>query len=97
MMTDTVQVFLFALPTALATGLGIVPLVFARHPAHRWLGGSNALAVGLMLAASFGLVYEGVVRGLWRTLLGVLLGLASLFLRDPWSRRATCTRALIGW
>jgi zinc transporter, ZIP family len=75
-MTDGAQVFLFALLTALATGLGVLPLVFARHPTRRWLGVSNALAAGLMLAASFGLVYEGVVHGLWKTLLGVLLGLA---------------------
>ena len=63
-MTDAVQVFLFALPTALATGLGVAPLVFARHPTRQWLGASNALAAGLMLAASFGLVYEGVVHDL---------------------------------
>ena len=80
MMTDAVQVFLFALPTALATGLGVAPLVFARHPTRQWLGASNALAAGLMLAASFGLVYEGVAHGLWRTLLGVLLGLAFIVL-----------------
>jgi zinc transporter, ZIP family len=33
-----------------------------------------------MLAASFGLVYEGAVYGLWRTLLGVVLGLGFIVL-----------------
>jgi zinc transporter, ZIP family len=80
MTTGGAQVFLFALLTALATGLGVLPLVFARHPTRRWLGASNALAAGLMLAASFGLVYEGVVHGLWRTLMGMILGLVFIVL-----------------
>src|SRR5829696_527474 len=54
---DAVQVFLFALLTAVATGIGALPFLFAKHPTHDWLGVSNALASGLMLAASFGLVW----------------------------------------
>jgi ZIP family zinc transporter len=69
------SVFLFALVTAVATGLGAVPFVLARHPTRKWLGVSNAIAAGLMLAASFGLIYEGVDYGLSRTLAGALLGL----------------------
>lgn len=51
------SVFLFTLITAVATGLGAVPFAFAKHPTRRWLGASNAVAAGLMLAASFGLIY----------------------------------------
>jgi zinc transporter, ZIP family len=69
------SVFLFALITAAATGLGAVPFAFAKHPTRKWLGASNAIAAGLMLAASFGLIYEGVNYGLFRTLAGALLGL----------------------
>jgi zinc transporter, ZIP family len=69
-------VFLLALLTAVATGLGALPFAFAKHPTRRWLGASNAVAAGLMLAASFGLIYEGVNHGLLRTLAGALLGLA---------------------
>jgi zinc transporter, ZIP family len=68
-------VFLLALLTAVATGLGALPFAFAKHPTRRWLGASNAVAAGLMLAASFGLIYEGVNHGLLRTLAGALLGL----------------------
>ena len=74
--TGAVSVSLFALLTAVATGLGAVPFAFAKHPTRRWLGTSNAIAAGLMLAASFGLIYEGVNYGLFRTLAGALLGLA---------------------
>jgi zinc transporter, ZIP family len=69
-------VFLLALLTGVATGLGALPFAFAKHPTRRWLGASNAVAAGLMLAASFGLIYEGVNHGLLRTLAGALLGLA---------------------
>jgi zinc transporter, ZIP family len=69
-------VFLFALLTAVATGLGAVPFAFAKHPTRRWLGVSNAVAAGLMLAASFGLIYEGMNYGPLRALAGALLGLA---------------------
>ena len=68
-------VFLLALLTAAATGLGALPFAFAKHPTRGWLGASNAVAAGLMLAASFGLLYEGVNHGVLRTLAGALLGL----------------------
>jgi ZIP family zinc transporter len=77
---DAAQVFLFALLTAVVTGIGALPFLFAKHPTQGWLGVSNALASGLMLAASFGLIYEGAVYGLWRTLLGVVLGLGFIVL-----------------
>lgn len=78
--SGAMQVFLYALATAIATGFGALPFSLAKHPTRRWLGISNALASGLMLAASFGLVYEGVAYGLWRTLLGMVLGLAFIVL-----------------
>lgn len=79
-MTDVAIVFLLALLTAVATGLGALPFIFVKDLTPGWLGTSNALASGLMLSASFGLVYEGVSYGLWRTLLGVVLGLAFIVL-----------------
>ena len=54
------SVFHFALLTAAATGHGAVPFAFTKHPTRRWLGASNAVAAGLMLAASFDLIYEGM-------------------------------------
>lgn len=69
------SVFLYALLTAVATGLGALPFLFTRRVLERHLGLANAAAAGLMLAASFGLIYEGVVSHLGRTLIGVVLGL----------------------
>jgi zinc transporter ZupT len=68
-------VFVVALLTALATGLGAVPLAFARSSGARALGISNAAASGVMLGASVSLVWEGVDRSLWRSAVGLLVGL----------------------
>jgi zinc transporter, ZIP family len=67
-------VFLVALLTAVATGLGALPFLAGRHPPRRWLGIANALAAGLMVAASFGLLVEGVGLSIPRTALGLFLG-----------------------
>ena len=79
-MADITQVFLLALLTTVAMGLGALPFLFVGDLTPGWLGASNALASGLMLSASFGLVYEGVVYSLRRTVLGVVLGLAFIVL-----------------
>jgi zinc transporter, ZIP family len=71
---ETIAVFLAALGTALATGLGALPFVFARHPDRNWLGIANSLAAGLMAGASAGLLYEGGRYGVGRTVVGALVG-----------------------
>ena len=67
--------FFAALVTALATGLGALPLVFVRSSGRFVLGAANAIAAGVMLAASVSLCREGVDRSLWRTAVGVALGI----------------------
>jgi zinc transporter ZupT len=71
---DALTVFVVALATAFATGLGALPFVFARTPDRTWLGTANSLAAGLMLGASAGLLYEGTRYGFERTALGALAG-----------------------
>jgi zinc transporter, ZIP family len=68
-------VFLAALATALATGLGALPFVFAA-PGRSWLGIANSLAAGLMIGASLGLLYEGGRFDVVRTALGAVVGVA---------------------
>lgn len=69
------QVFIFASITAIFTGFGAVPFFFIKNIARKWLGISNAIAAGLMLAASFGLIYEGIDYNVWMVVAGVLIGL----------------------
>jgi len=54
------HVLIAASITAVATGFGALPFLFVREISGRWLGIGNALAAGLMLGASIGLVIEGV-------------------------------------
>ncbi len=78
------QVFVYALLTALATGLGAVPFAFAKKFSKRWLGFANAVAAGLMLAASFSLIYEGLPLSAPRTLVGIVAGLVFILLSHRW-------------
>jgi zinc transporter ZupT len=71
---DAVAVFVAALVTALATGLGALPLLFTRDTGDRTLGLANAAASGVMAAASVSLVLEGFQRSGSRTVLGVIAG-----------------------
>lgn len=79
-LAPSLQVFLYALATALATGLGALPFLFARELSDRAIATSNAIAAGLMLGASLGLVAEGAHHGGWRTFVGVNVGIAFILL-----------------
>ncbi|MEX2161734.1 MAG: ZIP family metal transporter [Anaerolineales bacterium] len=74
-MTDSVwTVFFAALITALATGLGALPFFLIRKFSPRWLGIFNAIAAGLMLGASHGLINKGLSLNLTLLLAGMAAG-----------------------
>ena len=81
-MTAVVIVFAAALATALATGLGALPLAFTPHPGTGRLATANALAAGFMVGAAGGLVVEGMRGGVGRTLIGVAVGWGAMGLVD---------------
>ena len=68
--------------TAVATGLGALPFLFVQNISNWWLGVFNAVAGGLMLAASHSLMVEGSVMSEGRVLLGVLIGLGLIVLAN---------------
>ena len=80
-------VVLAALITAVATGLGALPFLFVRDISNWWLGVFNAVAGGLMLAASHSLVVEGTSMSEARVLLGVLVGLGLIVLANTMIER----------
>merc|ERR1712194_506621 len=71
--------------TAVSTGLGVVPLMFVPEVGTFWIGVANAVAAGMMTAASYSLIYEGCIfeeqsenqmfSNSGRTLFGALLGI----------------------
>lgn len=84
MSESVLTVFFYASLTALATGLGALPFLFFKKITRKWLGYSNAVAGGLMLTASFTLIFEGLEYGLWQTVFGILLGLVFILVSDNW-------------
>jgi ZIP family zinc transporter len=83
------HIFYFGWLTAISTGLGVIPLIFAPNLASYWVGISNAIAGGMMIAASYSLVKEGITfddphdtstisTGL-RTAAGAAIGLIFIF------------------
>ncbi len=79
-----VQVFIYALITALATGLGALPFFFIDNISDSFLGKSNAVAAGLMLAASYSLIFEGYNESEWMTISGMLAGVILVVLANKW-------------
>jgi len=74
MSQDVLNVFLYALITAIATGLGAIPFMFIKKITPTVMGISNAIAAGLMVGASIGLVIEGIEFSYPKTIIGLLLG-----------------------
>lgn len=87
-MSPILTVFLYGLVTALATGLGALPFALLRTISPNAVALANAVAGGLMLGASFGIVAEGTEYGAFQTLAGGLLGVVFIlvtqrYLGDP--------------
>jgi ZIP family zinc transporter len=82
-LISTWQVFAVALMTALATGLGALPVLFFRSPETRWRGIAAATASGMMLSASvFALADEALQRGAAIDVIAGMLAGAWFFARS---------------
>ena len=68
--------------TAVVTGLGVLPFFFFKKFSRWWLSIFQAATAGLMLAACFNLIQEGAGIDPYRTISGVLLGLALIVIAD---------------
>ncbi len=75
MEVSLMTVFWFALLTAVATGFGALPFFLFKQMNRTWLGISNSIASGLMITASFSLIYEGINYNLWLVIIGIMSGL----------------------
>ncbi|WP_147127767.1 ZIP family metal transporter [Shimia ponticola] len=73
-MDPVIIVFLAALLTAVATGLGPLPFMIWRSMSPKTVSICNGIAAGMMLAASFSLLQEGINLSAIRTIGGLLGG-----------------------
>jgi zinc transporter ZupT len=96
-VADTWQVFWVALLTAMATGVGALPLLFIKDTERRWQGIATAAASGMMLSASvFALADEALQRG---RAIDVIAGMLAGAVFFAWSARFVKGRGwkLEGW
>lgn len=81
------QVFFYALLTAITTGLGALPFFFIKKISDSFLGKANAAAAGLMLSASYSLIFEGYRENEWMTLGGMLAGVVLVMVANNWMEK----------
>jgi len=65
------KVWFFGWLTAVSTGLGAIPFIFITNPGKYYMGLSNAIAGGMMIAASYSLIQEGATFDETEDLLGL--------------------------
>ncbi|MBU6409215.1 MAG: ZIP family metal transporter [Verrucomicrobia bacterium] len=83
-MPSIAEVILYSSIAAVATGLGVIPLLFLKNVPKRWLCLSSALASGLLLAAAFDLIGEGTRTNATLTVTGVVVGLLLIIISRKW-------------
>ena len=82
-MSWLTQVFVYAMITALCTGLWSLPFLFTTNLSKNTIGKLNAIAASLMIAASFGLIYEAL--GSWESVtLSTNFALSQYYLGIPY-------------
>jgi zinc transporter, ZIP family len=69
-----IGVLFIALGTAVATGLGVLPVLAVRRESLPSIVVANSVAAGFMLGATVGLIYEGSVRNGLETFVGTAAG-----------------------
>lgn len=83
-MVNISAVILYSTIMAVATGLGVIPLVFSKNIPKRWMSLASALASGLLLAAAFDLINEGTKNNVPLTIIGIVAGLTLITISRNW-------------
>ncbi|GAX83798.1 hypothetical protein CEUSTIGMA_g11223.t1 [Chlamydomonas eustigma] len=74
-----IYIFMYTTLMAAASGLGAVPFFIFGRLQQYWAGIANAVAVGVMLSASFDLLQEGAPYSPFLTISGMIIG--ALFIK----------------
>ena len=83
-MPKLTTVVLYSILTAVATGLGVIPLVFSKAIPARLMSLASALASDVLLAAAFELINKGTDENTAITIIGIISGLVLITLTRTW-------------
>ncbi|MDD4087834.1 MAG: ZIP family metal transporter [Bacteroidales bacterium] len=83
-MSDIMIVLIYSGITALATGLGVIPLYFTKKISVSKMSLASALASGVLLTAAFDVINEGTNSNAVLTLLGVITGVILISISRKW-------------
>ncbi len=83
-MPNITSVVSYSVLMAVATGLGVIPLMFRKAVPARWMSLASALASGLLLAAAFELIHRGISENAAATILGIVIGLSLIAASRKW-------------
>lgn len=86
-MPNIATVILYSVLTAVATGLGVIPLIFLKAIPTRLMSLASALASGLLLAATFQLIDKGTAENAGTTIIGIIAGLVLIAISRKWLER----------
>ena len=78
---SALSVLLMTTAMSSASGIGALPFFFVGALSKEWAALANAVACGVMLAASFDLLHEGQPYGAGMVIFGLILGAPSLRIR----------------
>lgn len=83
-MPSITTVILYSGLTAVATGLGVIPLFFSKAIPARLMTLASALASGLLLTATFQLINKGMAENAATTIFGIAVGLLLITMSRKW-------------
>lgn len=73
-------IFVYSFLTACACGLGALPFFFLKDISTKGIGIAKSIAAGLMIAASFAMINQGISYSVWAVFFGIMIGMAIIML-----------------
>lgn len=73
-------IFVYSLITAIACGLGALPFFFLKNISTKGVGIAKSIAAGLMIAASFAMINQGIEYSVRAVFFGIMIGMAIIML-----------------
>lgn len=73
-------IFVYSLITAIACGVWAVPFFFLKNISQKWIGIAKSIAAGLMIAASFAMINQGISYSIRWVFFGIMIGMGIIMI-----------------